>query len=56
MADEAICVGNPPSRESYLDSAKILRACKDTGAQALHPGYGFLSENSVFVKELVSVQ
>ncbi|XP_075211760.1 propionyl-CoA carboxylase alpha chain, mitochondrial-like [Lycorma delicatula] len=52
MADEAICVGNPPSRESYLDSKRILKACKDTGAQALHPGYGFLSENSGFVREL----
>ncbi len=50
LADEAVHIGAPPSRESYLDSSKIIAACKATGAQALHPGYGFLSENEAFAK------
>ncbi len=50
LADEAVHIGAPPSRESYLDSSKIIAACKQTGAQALHPGYGFLSENEAFAK------
>lgn len=49
-ADEAICIGPPPSSESYLRGEKIIDACKQTGAQAIHPGYGFLSENAGFAK------
>ena len=52
MADEAINIGPAPARESYLVMEKILRACEETGAEAVHPGYGFLSENTVFVAEL----
>lgn len=47
-ADEAICVGEPPSQKSYLKIANILSACEITGADAIHPGYGFLSENANF--------
>src|ERR1700722_15107401 len=47
-ADEAICIGEPPSQKSYLKTANILSACEVTGADALHPGYGFLSENANF--------
>ena len=43
MADEAIHIGPPPARESYLDQAAILAAAKTTGAQAIHPGYGFMA-------------
>ena len=50
MADEAVCIGPPPSRESYLSVPAIISACEITGAQAIHPGYGFLSENSNFVQ------
>jgi len=50
MADEAICIGPAPSRESYLLMERIIQACKDTGAEAVHPGYGFLSENEQFAK------
>src|SRR6478609_1854750 len=50
FADEAICIGPPPSSESYLRMDKILDAAKQTGAQAIHPGYGFLSENEDFAK------
>ena len=50
LADEAICIGPAPSRESYLVMDRIIQACKDTGAQAVHPGYGFLSENEQFAK------
>jgi len=50
LADEAICIGPAPSRESYLVIDRIIQACKDTGAQAVHPGYGFLSENEQFAK------
>ena len=50
LADEAVCIGAPPSRESYLVADKIIAACKQTGAQAVHPGYGFLSENEAFAK------
>ena len=52
MADEAICIGPPPSRESYLRMDRIIAACKETGAQAVHPGYGFLSENEEFAKRV----
>ena len=48
MADQAVCIGPPPSRESYLVGAKILEVAKATGAEAIHPGYGFLSENATF--------
>ncbi len=47
-ADEAICIGEPASQKSYLKIANILSACEITGADALHPGYGFLSENANF--------
>ena len=50
MADEAVFIGPAPSRESYLVIDRIIQACKDTGAQAVHPGYGFLSENEQFAK------
>ncbi len=52
LADEAVYIGAPPSRESYLVGEKIIAACKQTGAQALHPGYGFLSENAEFAKRV----
>jgi propionyl-CoA carboxylase alpha chain len=50
LADEAVNIGPAPSRESYLLADKIIAACKATGAQAVHPGYGFLSENAEFSK------
>jgi propionyl-CoA carboxylase alpha chain len=50
MADEAICIGPAPSRESYLVIDRIIQACKDAGAEAVHPGYGFLSENEQFAR------
>ncbi len=50
MADEAICVGSAPSAESYLEKDKIIAAAKSVGAEAIHPGYGFLSENAQFAK------
>ena len=50
MADEAICIGPPPSPRSYLSVPAIMSACEITGAQAIHPGYGFLSENASFVQ------
>ena len=52
LADEAVFIGAAPSRESYLKVDRIIAACKQTGAQALHPGYGFLSENADFAKRL----
>ena len=52
LADEAICIGPAASKESYLSIDKIIAACKQTGAQAVHPGYGFLSENSEFSRRL----
>ncbi len=51
-ADEAICVGAPPSSESYLRGDKIIEAAKTTGAEAIHPGYGFLSENADFARQV----
>jgi propionyl-CoA carboxylase alpha chain len=52
LADEAIFIGPPPSRESYLSMDRIIAACKQTGAEAVHPGYGFLSENEEFCRRL----
>jgi propionyl-CoA carboxylase alpha chain len=52
MADEAVCIGPAPSKESYLVMDRIIAACKQTGAEAVHPGYGFLSENATFSKRL----
>ena len=52
MADESICIGPPPSAQSYLNVASIISACEVSGAQAVHPGYGFLSENAAFVQVL----
>src|SRR3954468_20723178 len=50
MADEAVRIGPPPARESYLKADAILAAAKQTGAEAIHPGYGFLSENAEFAE------
>ncbi|SDX49512.1 acetyl-CoA carboxylase biotin carboxylase subunit [Roseicitreum antarcticum] len=50
MADEAICIGPPSSTESYLSVPAIISACEISGAEAIHPGYGFLSENAAFVQ------
>ncbi len=52
LADEAVCIGPAASKESYLVMDKIIAACKETGAEAVHPGYGFLSENAEFGKKL----
>ena len=52
MADEAVCIGPPSSAQSYLSIPAIISACEITGAQAIHPGYGFLSENANFVQIL----
>ncbi|MEM9755844.1 MAG: biotin carboxylase N-terminal domain-containing protein, partial [Pseudomonadota bacterium] len=50
MADEAICIGPPQSPQSYLSIPSIISATEITGAEAIHPGYGFLSENANFVQ------
>ncbi|PWW46319.1 propionyl-CoA carboxylase alpha chain [Melaminivora alkalimesophila] len=52
LADEAVHIGAAPSRESYLQADRIIAAAKQTGAQAIHPGYGFLSENEAFAKKV----
>jgi acetyl-CoA carboxylase biotin carboxylase subunit len=52
MADESVCIGPASSTESYLNKAAIISACEITGAQAVHPGYGFLSENAAFAQAL----
>src|SRR5205814_10196249 len=48
LADESVCIGPPPSKDSYLNVPALLAACEVTGAEAVHPGYGFLSENARF--------
>ena len=48
MADEAVLIGAAPPRESYLNAGRIIDACRQTGAEAVHPGYGFLAENAAF--------
>ena len=50
LADEAVCIGPPPARESYLNAAALISAAEITGADAIHPGYGFLSENAGFAE------
>ncbi len=52
LADESVLLGPAPSRESYLVADKIIAACKQTGAEAVHPGYGFLSENAEFARRV----
>ena len=52
LADESVCIGPPPARESYLNVPALLAACEITGADAVHPGYGFLSENARFAEIL----
>jgi acetyl-CoA carboxylase biotin carboxylase subunit len=52
LADESVCVGPPPARESYLNIYALVSACEITGADAVHPGYGFLSENARFAEIL----
>ncbi len=54
LADEAINIGPAPSNESYLASSKIISAIKETGAEAVHPGYGFLSENAEFAEMVIN--
>ena len=51
-ADEAVCIGPPPSTESYLMGDKIIAICKELGVDGIHPGYGFLSENAEFAREV----
>lgn len=51
QADKAYCIGPAESQKSYLLKDKILEVCKDSGAQAVHPGYGFLSENTEFAEQ-----
>ncbi len=52
LADESVCIGPPPASESYLNIPRLLAACEITGADAIHPGYGFLSENAKFAEIL----
>ena len=52
LADEAVCIGPPPSRESYLVVDRILAACRQTAAEAVHPGYGFLAESEEFARRV----
>src|ERR1700752_4050401 len=53
LADESVCIGPPAAKDSYLNIASILSACEITGADAVHPGYGFLSENARFAEILI---
>ncbi|MEO0389116.1 MAG: biotin carboxylase N-terminal domain-containing protein, partial [Pseudomonadota bacterium] len=52
LADESVCIGPPAGAQSYLNIASVISACEITGAEAIHPGYGFLSENAAFVQAL----
>jgi acetyl-CoA carboxylase, biotin carboxylase subunit len=52
LADESVCIGPPPARDSYLNLPSLIAACEITGADAVHPGYGFLSENARFAEVL----
>ena len=54
LADESVCIGPPPARDSYLNIHQIVAACEITGADAVHPGYGFLSENAKFADILAA--
>jgi len=54
LADESVCIGPPPARDSYLNIPQILAACEITGADAVHPGYGFLAENARFAEILAA--
>ena len=54
FADEAVCIGPPPSIQSYLSIERIIEACRSTGSDAVHPGYGFLSENPAFPEALAA--
>ncbi|MCK5931214.1 MAG: acetyl-CoA carboxylase biotin carboxylase subunit [Fulvimarina manganoxydans] len=56
LADESVCIGPPPARDSYLNIPQIVAACEITGADAVHPGYGFLSENARFADILEAHQ
>src|SRR3989440_954521 len=53
LADESVCIGPPPSKDSYLNVPALLSACEITGVDAVHPGYGFLSENARFAEILM---
>src|ERR1700736_5190482 len=52
LADESVCIGPPPAKDSYLNIPAIVAACEITGADAVHPGYGFLAENARFAEIL----
>ena len=51
LADASVCIGPPPAAESYLNKVAIMAAAEITGADAIHPGYGFLSENADFAAD-----
>ncbi|MCJ7787158.1 MAG: acetyl-CoA carboxylase biotin carboxylase subunit, partial [Methyloceanibacter sp.] len=54
LADESVCIGAPPARDSYLNIPAIVAACEITGADAVHPGYGFLSEDAAFAEQVIA--